>query len=88
MSQAVFPWSRLTVLLPIDLNVTKTVGNALVAFAAAAAPGDCNMVCTGSATEQCGSPNRLNIFHNDSVLVADFWSCNNRWTVRLRLSRL
>ena len=28
------------------------------------------MACTGNATEQCGGPNRLNLFHNSSVVEA------------------
>ena len=72
VSRAVFPRSRVTVFLPTDLNVTKIVGNAFVASAAAAAPGDCYMGRTGNATEQCGGPNKLNLFQNDSVLVASF----------------
>jgi hypothetical protein len=47
----------------------KDCGNALAASAATAAAGDCDMACTGNATEQCGGPNRLNLFHNDSIVA-------------------
>ena len=30
--------------------------------AGTAAAGDCSMPCAGNATEQCGGPNRLNLF--------------------------
>lgn len=28
------------------------------------------MACTGNATEQCGGPNRLNLFHNSNIVAA------------------
>ncbi|KAI9840491.1 MAG: hypothetical protein M1838_004047 [Thelocarpon superellum] len=37
-------------------------GNTLTPGSGAAAAGDCSMACAGAATEQCGGPNRLNLF--------------------------
>jgi Glyoxal oxidase N-terminus/WSC domain len=39
-------------------------GNELRSQSTLAAPGDCNMACTGDATTQCGGPNRLTVFWN------------------------
>ncbi|KAI9833274.1 MAG: hypothetical protein M1826_000187 [Phylliscum demangeonii] len=37
-------------------------GNSIAAGNTATAAGDCNMACSGDATEACGSGNRLNVF--------------------------
>jgi hypothetical protein len=37
-------------------------GSMLQGGSAAAASGDCNMACTGDATEICGGPSRLNLY--------------------------
>ncbi len=43
-------------------------GNTLAAGAAAAAAADCSMACSGSATEGCGGPNRLSLYHTTDIV--------------------
>ena len=45
-------------------------GNTLDSTAAAAPTGDCNMGCSGNATEACGAGNRLTVFSNPNVKPA------------------
>lgn len=41
--------------------------NAIGTSGKLSAATDCNMACGGDATEACGGPNRLNVFHNDAA---------------------
>jgi len=43
-------------------------GSSLAAAAAEAPEADCNMPCTGDATQPCGGPNRLNLYHSSAVV--------------------
>ena len=45
----------------VEANTYSDCGDSLNG-AGTAAPGDCSMPCAGNATEQCGGPNRLNLF--------------------------
>ncbi len=45
-------------------------GNELAAGAAADA-ADCNMPCSGDATQFCGGPNRMNLFVSDGTPPPD-----------------
>ena len=42
--------------------IPSDCGNSLVNPTGQAASTDCSMPCSGNATEQCGGPNRLNLF--------------------------
>ena len=48
----------LTRIYIIDCGATVSGGSALTAA------GDCNMPCSGNATQACGGPDRLTLFHN------------------------
>jgi hypothetical protein len=41
--------------------------NFIGASGTTAADTDCSMTCNGDATEACGGPDRINIFHNDAI---------------------
>lgn len=45
-------------------------GNTISSSGTVATATDCNMACSGNSTEQCGGPNRLNIFTSGKVAPA------------------
>ena len=45
-------------------------GNLLDSTSSAAPATDCNMACSGNATEACGAGNRLTLFNNPNVKPA------------------
>ena len=45
-------------------------GNILDSTSSAAPATDCNMACSGNATEACGAGNRLTLFNNPNVKPA------------------
>jgi hypothetical protein len=46
------------------LTCFSDCGNALASVATLAADGDCNMACSGNATEVCGGSNRISVYGN------------------------
>jgi len=44
-------------------------GNQLATTSAVSPDADCNMGCSGNATEACGGPNRLTVFNSGGAPV-------------------
>jgi hypothetical protein len=51
----------------VEYSVECYCGSSLATGAAAAAATDCSMACSGSATEPCGGPSRLSLFHTNAI---------------------
>lgn len=52
----------------VEYSVECFCGSDLAPAAAQVAATDCSMPCSGDATQPCGGPSRLNLFHNTAVV--------------------
>jgi hypothetical protein len=51
----------------VEYSVECFCGNTLAPAATQVAATQCNMPCAGDATQPCGGPSRLNLFHTTAV---------------------
>ncbi|KAK5663389.1 hypothetical protein OQA88_3817 [Cercophora sp. LCS_1] len=52
----------------VEYSVECFCGSTLAPAAAQVASTDCSMPCSGDATQPCGGPSRLNLFHTTAVI--------------------
>ena len=53
----------------VEYSVECYCGTTLAAAATQVAETDCNMACSGSATEPCGAGSRLSLFHTTAIVA-------------------